>query len=54
MILPLKLQTYLLATILFTTVKTDDIRKLLAVNLLYRHGDRTPVNPYPNDPYKVI
>ncbi|XP_071746219.1 prostatic acid phosphatase [Lepeophtheirus salmonis] len=24
------------------------------VNVLYRHGDRTPVNFYPNDPYKNL
>ena len=28
-------------------------RTLLSVHVLYRHGERTPVDPYPNDPYKV-
>ncbi|CAG9830934.1 unnamed protein product [Diabrotica balteata] len=26
--------------------------KLNGVVVIYRHGDRTPVDPYPNDPYK--
>ncbi|KAI5713220.1 hypothetical protein M8J76_003193 [Diaphorina citri] len=26
--------------------------ELVFVSLLYRHGDRTPINFYPNDPYK--
>jgi len=30
-----------------------DVLKLSHVVVLYRHGDRTPVDPYPNDPYKV-
>ncbi|XP_058806641.1 prostatic acid phosphatase-like [Phymastichus coffea] len=26
--------------------------KIIFANILFRHGDRTPVEPYPNDPYK--
>lgn len=26
--------------------------KLLFAHVLYRHGDRTPIDPYPNDPWK--
>ena len=53
--LAMKSQIYLvlLATTFFVSVKPED-RKLLAVNLLYRHGDRTPLHPYPTDPYKVL
>ena len=29
-------------------------KELLAVTVMYRHGDRTPFYFYPNDPYKVI
>ena len=31
----------------------EDRKTLLSVHVLYRHGERTPVDPYPNDPYKV-
>lgn len=30
----------------------EDRKTLLSVHVLYRHGERTPVDPYPNDPYK--
>lgn len=30
-----------------------EVLKLSHVIVLYRHGDRTPVDPYPNDPFKV-
>ncbi|KAJ8972002.1 hypothetical protein NQ314_000433 [Rhamnusium bicolor] len=28
--------------------------ELNAVVVIYRHGDRTPVKPYPTDPYRNI
>jgi len=30
----------------------DDKEELRFVVVMYRHGDRTPVRPYPNDPHK--
>lgn len=30
----------------------EDLGRIIFANVLFRHGDRTPVDPYPNDPYR--
>ncbi|XP_014224950.1 prostatic acid phosphatase [Trichogramma pretiosum] len=37
---------------LFDATTEDPLGKIIFANVLFRHGDRTPINPYPNDPYK--
>ncbi|KAJ8680223.1 hypothetical protein QAD02_016010 [Eretmocerus hayati] len=29
-----------------------DLGRVVFANILFRHGDRTPLDPYPNDPYR--
>uniref|UniRef100_A0A182HT87 acid phosphatase n=1 Tax=Anopheles arabiensis TaxID=7173 RepID=A0A182HT87_ANOAR len=35
-----------------TVSKDDGEGKLIFAHVLFRHGDRTPIDPYPNDPWK--
>ncbi|XP_073992422.1 prostatic acid phosphatase-like isoform X1 [Rhodnius prolixus] len=32
----------------------NEFGEVIFVNILYRHGERTPLDPYPNDPYKNL
>uniref|UniRef100_A0A182K0N3 acid phosphatase n=1 Tax=Anopheles christyi TaxID=43041 RepID=A0A182K0N3_9DIPT len=34
------------------TISNDGEGKLIFAHVLFRHGDRTPIDPYPNDPWK--
>uniref|UniRef100_A0A224XTM7 acid phosphatase n=1 Tax=Panstrongylus lignarius TaxID=156445 RepID=A0A224XTM7_9HEMI len=31
-----------------------DVGEVIFVNILFRHVERTPLDPYPNDPYKNL
>ncbi|XP_033336659.1 prostatic acid phosphatase [Megalopta genalis] len=35
----------------FSQAEDKDAGTIVFANILYRHGDRTPIRPYPNDPY---
>ncbi|XP_059611252.1 prostatic acid phosphatase isoform X2 [Phlebotomus argentipes] len=44
---------WLLVPCLGASEGVDKTGKLVFAHVMYRHGDRTPINPYPNDPYRT-
>lgn len=40
-----------LFTVGFTLGRDADLGRIVFANIVYRHGDRTPIRPYSNDPY---
>uniref|UniRef100_A0A182QA78 acid phosphatase n=1 Tax=Anopheles farauti TaxID=69004 RepID=A0A182QA78_9DIPT len=43
---------FMLRGVSSTQNQTDGAGKLIFAHVLFRHGDRTPIDPYPNDPWK--
>lgn len=40
------------STVVCFANKSVNLGTVIFANVLFRHGDRTPIEPYPNDPYK--